>query len=135
MKKILILGQNPSRSNLFPNVPFVGTKSGEILFHWIVSAGIVGKYELHNVLPVIGSVSKRDVRIQMANSKTFLCMLHGKTRIIAVGRIAEYAIKIKKADIPLLYVPHPSGLNRILNEPGKEEEIINNIRNFCRGVL
>jgi uracil-DNA glycosylase len=133
---LLVLGQNPARASK-TGKPFIDTKSGERLLFWLYEAG-VERCVLSNLSDMRTDNNKplrsSEVR-SIAMSDDFKRKISVYQRIIAVGRQAEKALEFAKSshklhDVKVLYIPHPSGLNRFYNQPGKEQEVIQMIATF-----
>ena len=136
---VLVMGQNPARSSV-TGTPFLSTKSGNKLCHWLSKAG-VNFYVLRNVSDKKTEKNralKRSEIVSIATSLEFRDKIASFDKALAVGRQAQTALNIARNwhhlyHIEILYVPHPSGLNRVLNEPSKEREVVNSIRTFING--
>lgn len=92
---IVFVGEKPSKKNKDPNVPFVGTKSYRTLLGWIADMDI--------------NIS--DVKLENVSN---LESINTKYTYIALGDIAYQ--KLSKFPVKLYKLPHPSGLNRKLND-------------------
>lgn len=111
--KVLFVGQNPSKENLDLNVPFVGTKSHKVLNRW---AFIIGAHS-YNMINCSNEIyfkpNKKNIH-STAEYFTVLKFYLKYDKIIALGNIA--AKVLTKANIEHFKLPHPSGLNRKLND-------------------
>lgn len=117
--KLLFIGQNPTTYNQSVTRAFVGTKSYNTLVDWIEHMGVsMDDCILINACNKIGKVKLRDVNLEhVFDSIT----KNNPDKIIVLGKVAEWALKtvLKKYNLTgLSYVvlPHPSGLNRQLND-------------------
>ena len=130
--KILVLGQNPSAKNKNAKLAFLGTQSGSKLCDWLFHAG-VHRFVLANLADHVtknNAPLKQSEIVKIAKSREFKTKLAHYSHVIAVGRQAEKAVRLASSDVKFVYIPHPSGLNRVLNEPGSNDRIIETIKVF-----
>lgn len=112
--RLLVLGQNPSKSNTDPNVAFKGSKSESKLNQWL-NAVVPVDYECM-IMNCSNSVDFKltednlDIMIQRID---FVIKKENIDKIIALGNIPSKILKA--AGIPHFKLPHPSGRNRLLN--------------------
>ena len=92
---IYIVGDRPSKHNLDKNVPFIGTKSFTTLAGWIEVLQLQD-YKIYNAYNELGKAN----------------VLPENGIFIALGNNAAKALKGKVC----FKLPHPSGLNRKLND-------------------
>lgn len=97
MKKrwIYFIGDKPSKHNLSPDIAFVGTKSHQTLKKWF------------------NYISLPESSVKLLN-KDKINQIPTDSIVIALGNEAEKYLKLAK--IPHFKLPHPSGLNRLLND-------------------
>lgn len=113
---IIFVGDKPSKKNINPEIPFVGTKSYKRLLEWIGKLDIdISETLIVNrsgVEPYSFSTPE-DLHILFRgySSQTDYCP---GDKIIALGR--EAAKLLESNHIPYFEMPHPSGLNRKLND-------------------
>lgn len=108
--RVLFVGQNPSKDNVDFNVAFIGSRSHARLMSWIKSLKI-DNYSLTNASRVIGPVTLKDADL---NGIRATIEAYKPTHIVSLGEYASKVLKrMKIAHIPM---PHPSGLNRKLND-------------------
>lgn len=93
-KQIVIIGDRSSKHNLDKNVPFVGTKSFKTLQAWIKALELQD-YQIYNAYTEHGTAN----------------ILPSEGIFIALGANASKALKGRQH----FKLPHPSGLNRKLN--------------------
>lgn len=109
--KILFVAQNPASEHNIEN-PLDGTKSGKVLEDWLDTMTAYLK-EAHsitlcNASNKIGKVSMKDRNFQL------MTITRHFDKIIALG---NYSSKVLKSfGIEHFKLPHPSGLNRKLND-------------------
>jgi len=110
--RVLFVGSNPSRSSPSRLVPFVGTKSHTVLSRWLDEC--CGGMEVWavNVHEEPGAVRARHIH-QGAGKLASLVQMLWIDKVVALGRIAQEACW--EAGIEFYPMPHPSGLNRVLN--------------------
>lgn len=100
--KVLFVGDKPSAKNLDPNVAFEGTKSGETLKQWCKLMGLHrSDYEAIN-------------RVDEFFVECCRSFVKNDKAVVSLGVKAHQALL--KAGIPHFPLPHPSGLNRKLND-------------------
>lgn len=118
--KILILGQNPSKDNTDPDIPFEGTRSGKILDKWLQD--ILGD----NGCEIMNCSDNQDFKFTSDNVK-FLATKIGYVankfdKIVALGKKADAILKL--AGVDHFTLPHPSGRNRLLNDKRFVEDML-----------
>ncbi len=97
---IVFVGDQPSKKNIDPNIPFVGTQSYKRLLEWI--------WEMNIDISEVKLLNKDSLYRFMHND------FHVRPRIISLGKNAE---KVAKVYGGLHFnLPHPSGLNRQNND-------------------
>lgn len=98
--KYVFVGDRPSPYNKDPKIAFLGTKSYVTLMHWI------GQLQLH--YSEIEIINKDDIPFYFGK----------KCRFIALGNDAtdELSMWSKEWNLDFFKLPHPSGLNRKLND-------------------
>jgi len=113
---IYFIGDKPSKCNIDPQVAFVGTRSYKTLLDWIYKMNLsINQICLYNV----------DDFVKIVNHQKTL-PIHEHDQIVALGK--EASIALNKAIIPHLRIPHPSGLNRKLNDP----QFVNKFLKECK---
>lgn len=118
MPKIIFLGQNPSKANIDPKVPFLGTKSYATLQKWIFELGLKEEdCEFYNASEKIGKVTLKDVdrsTMEFIVNKS----LDPDYCVICLGQYAKKTFLKHWNRYPLIFYTllHPSGLNRTLND-------------------
>jgi hypothetical protein len=96
---IIFVGDRPSKDNIDPVIAFVGTKSYKTLLGWIADMDI----DIRNV----DLINKNQV-----TEYPFMYF----DRIIVLGDAAEKEVKKIYTKSKYFKLPHPSGLNRKLND-------------------
>ena len=111
MRKLLLVGDKPSRKNLDPRIAFVGTPSYKRLQQW-----------LQVMVP-----EKADIRAVNRVDPAFATHLISASldgyKIIACGEEAAQAL-VNFGVAKFFKLPHPSGRNRKLNNKAYVDEIL-----------
>lgn len=138
--KVLIIAQNPKTEINLTN-PLKNTKSLNTLMDWIKSSGWTPEeYEL----TFTNASDKLKFKEDVKNDSTILLMkllsiIDRYDYIICLGKYSEkvinYSIKNYKHLFPIIgpkklivTLPHPSGLNRKLNNKTEIDNIINKLK-------
>lgn len=114
---IVFIGDKPSKKNIDPEVPFVGTQSYKRLLEWIWEMDI--------------DISE----VKMINSTTQFApwiVQQKENKIIILGNNAEKFVK-KCTNKETFKLPHPSGLNRKLNDKKWLKKELNRCKIWLRG--
>ncbi len=107
---VLFVGDRPSKHNKSTNVAFLGSKSGVTLAEWIDFMSIEpGNYMAIN-------------RVDEFFRECALSFYKRQKPVVALGVLAHKALE--KAGIPHFSLPHPSGLNRVLNNKVKTKALL-----------
>ena len=115
---IYFIGDKPSKCNIDPQVAFVGTRSYKTLLEWIYRMNLsINKICLYNADEFIRLTDKNQT-----------ITIHEHDQIVALGREASNALD--KAIIPHLRIPHPSGLNRKLNDPREVNRFLKECKDY-----
>lgn len=138
MMKILFLGQNPSRVS--PDTAFYNTKSMNVLQSWISRAGITGDIHFANVFDdhTMKKFPKKLITERILSGKIgvdfkdydiiYLC------GVIALKAMDIY-LKGDWRNTNTVYLPHPSGLNRKLNDAKYIESKIEEMRKTYESTI
>jgi uracil-DNA glycosylase len=133
MNKVLFVGSNPSAAAA-SNEPFdLSTRSGKVLKSWIEKVGItsyaqlnVAQYPTENNRPL----SKKEIEEAVPQlRKEIMPFYEAGYKIVALGRTAGEAVS-KCYRFIHIELPHPSGLNRKLNDPQYVEEELERLRRY-----
>lgn len=103
MVKIVFIGDAPSKLNIDPNIPFVGAKCFPTLVKWI-------NYLKPDYYIVMNSHNLA------YNDKTLLTLWKNGFKLLVLGKKAEKRINDLNLAHCCWVLPHPSGLNRKLND-------------------
>jgi len=115
MKHPLILGINPSP------VAFRRNHSLHRLASWMTFLGY-DTYCFSNIIPYEGKYSHKDVDMNFVRES-----IEGHDTIIALGGFVSSVLK--RMNIDHITMPHPSPLNRKLNDKKYERAVLKNVRN------
>lgn len=111
--KILIIGDRPSRYNKDPNTAFIGARCYLRLLKWVQYLGII-EYELIN---------------SHTPELLYIIANHSWLRI-TLGANAHK--RLQKLGLHHLSLPHPSGVNRLLNDPKYESDALNELKTILK---
>lgn len=124
---VIFIGDKPSRKNLNPNIPFVGTQSYKKLLEWIWYLDV----DINSVKVTNSDNWDRD---SLLGSYMF------GHKIVILGNNAEKKILQKLSQLtslnqPIDYfkLPHPSGLNRKLNDKKWLQKELNKCKKYLHG--
>lgn len=118
--KVLIVGDRPSSLNVDPKVPFKGAKCEKRLNTWIDVIGI------RNCKIINQSDFEYDEIVDLINMYNGL---YTKVKVVALGNNASKALK----SLEHFKLPHPSGLNRKLNDKKYEKQQLKLCKAFLNG--
>ena len=116
---IIFVGDRPSKDNIDPNVAFVGTKSYKTLLEWI--------YKMDLDISEICMYNRNDDELEF-----WFNLRNRRERavsFIALGKEASKYLASDRVD-NFFELPHPSGLNRKLNDKKWLEEQLNKCKDF-----
>lgn len=140
--KILILAQNPKRK---ANVtePLKGTKSWSILERWLKEAGIpLEDVELSNAFDAVGDRKIRVISSNVIQLKRWVPEIIEFPVIVCLGRIPADAVRFTREaffpnvqDWDHFFLPHPSGLNRKLNDPEEHRKVVRQLKAAHKKLL
>jgi uracil-DNA glycosylase len=131
-RRVVLVGSNPSVRSP-DNSPFhASTRSRIIVDEWF--RDIRCQISFINICPEKTPGNKPLTHNQIRNYlPDFLKRLRelNPDRIVALGKTAEYGCRISRLDF--ISMPHPSGLNRQLNDPKFVADKIEELRKFIDG--
>lgn len=126
--KVLIVGQNPSRMNFDPEVPFVGTKSYKTLLDWISYLNIKD-FDTVNVCEEYTIPTSFKALMNQTQHLISYIGKYNPTHVIALGSVAHKVLD--ELGINHYTLPHPSPRNRALNN----KDLINQKLDRCKNYL
>lgn len=123
---IFIVGDKPSSKNLDPEIAFVGTTSYKKLLEWIYELDI----DINDTILCNKSQFKSygyidDHKIE---TKNLFTDVQKEDKIIALGKNAAKHLDTLK--VKYFELPHPSGLNRKLNNKSELKRLLNNCKEW-----
>lgn len=130
--KVVFIGQNPSSDNSYPDTAFVGSRSYATLIGWLVKLGLKEKdVTAINASKKLGKVTRNDID----ELGILSIILQTDIKIICLGEYAETAVievayRHKICDIDMFTLPHPSGLNRKLNDKKQLDTTLKHCREW-----
>lgn len=136
MYHVLFIGSNPATAAT-STYPFdISSKSGKTIREWIIRAGITGNATFYNVAnrrtPNNRPLKKSEIEAALPMLQRAVEWEKSFQRkdiyLVAVGKTAQQALTLLR--LPFYAMPHPSGLNRQLNDPQFVEEKINGLKKF-----
>jgi hypothetical protein len=125
---IVFVGSNPSNASTSEDAFHGSTRSSQILSEW--TNGIQGDKKFVNVL---GQKTENNRPLKASEIKAALPRLTqdiaGADRIVALGKTATRALTLLGASFYEL--PHPSGLNRVCNDPVYVAQKVKGLLEYC----
>jgi len=118
-KSVLVVGMNPSK------VFYCGTFKR--LENWMERVGVT-YYGFMNVYNEQGSFKKTDIDYEYVSQ-----CINNHTTIVALGNVASEVLT--KLDKDHLKMPHPSGLNRLLNNKEYEKQKLSELNEYVSELL
>jgi len=132
--KVLFVASNPSTKSPDNTALHPATRSRKILDRWISDMNIAPIFinvcdektyknkplSKQNILDNLNSL-----QLKITNTKI--------NTVVALGDTASLALSLIKQ--PHVKVPHPSGLNRKLNDDKEIQKIKNTIHNISKGII
>lgn len=123
---IFFVGDQPSAKNIDPEIPFVGTQSYKRLLDWIwqlnlstVDVVICNKHQIHQYSYI------DQFYVQLPNFQSdIMC----GDAVVALGNQASK--KLTKMGVEHFLLPHPSGLNRKLNNKKYVKKILGDCKKW-----
>jgi uracil-DNA glycosylase len=114
--RILVVGQSPSKRNKDKGVPFEGTRSGINLWQWLetIDPDSLAEFDFVNCSDEVDYKFKPKDIEDIAERVKLVLREHRYDKIITLGKVA--GMVMDKAGIKHYSLPHPSGLNRKLND-------------------
>ncbi len=138
--RILFLGQNPSNSA--PNSVFENTRSLKTLQSWMKESGINAEIFYANVFDssMIVNFTKTLITKEVASPKFDKKVDNNYNVIFTCGLVAMKAMDtyrtIRPGFAPIIRgLPHPSGLNRKLNDVKYVESVIRSMRETYESAI
>lgn len=114
--RVLVVGMNPSA------LPATMSVSVKRLYDWADRLGI-GVFSFVNAWHSPGDVRKQELDLDFLRGS-----VTGHEKVVALGVAASRALS--RAGINHHMLPHPSGLNRILNDPEAVDRALSSCASF-----
>jgi uracil-DNA glycosylase len=114
---IYVIAQNP-KTDLNKIKPMRGTPSYGVLRKWLLEVGIdIRDVKIVNACSKMGRVTKKDIDLSFV-SLISMDFPMKPNAIITLGTIAKEFADVRVPNgMSVFNLPHPSGLNRKLNDP------------------
>jgi uracil-DNA glycosylase len=132
--KILLVGSNPSIRSSTSEAFSSTTKSARILSSWIKD--IDAEFIFINVTDIKTPNNRPLSKKEIKESLPFLYFNIKKlnaNKYVALGKAAHIALTLLCLDH--LEMPHPSGMNRLLNDSNYRDKKINELATFATSSL
>jgi hypothetical protein len=131
MNSIIFIGSNPSQASDSCHAFDSDTKSWKTLTDWIdrvdISATSFDNIS-HIKTPKNRPLNQQEIRNGMSD---LLPKLSRFTHVVALGKTASSALT--KYGVRHLEMPHPSGCNRLLNDPAYVEVHVKKLKEYWDG--
>ena len=118
--KVLVVGMNPGPKHKDPEK----SKSLRKLYEWMDQVG-VERFSFCNTFDEVGAASMSKVDL-----KRMCTLTSGYDKIIALGGFVSTVLN--KIEVEHFKLPHPSPLNRLLNDKQFEREIIKQCERYLK---
>lgn len=140
MYKVLIIGSNPSQRSASVLPFWYDTKSTKVLNKWM--AEVVVKHDVvvlesvhfgnvaNFVTPNNRPLKISEIKAELPRLEQFINTDVVPDKIITLGKSAEKALTM--LGIEFFAMPHPSGLNRLLNDPIYVAEKIKGLSGYLK---
>ncbi len=127
--RVLVIGQNPSKSNTHPGIPFLGTRSGAVLNNWLDQILQPG-----DQVTTMNLSNNLDFKVTASNLPDLVLRIKEAAgnfdKVLTLGSMAS---KIAvKAGLLHYGLPHPSGRNRLLNDKSRIESELEYAKEYIR---
>ena len=122
LDKVLVLAQNPGLPDKRKDGHRKAGSTISRVMDWMDYVGV--QYDFQNTYPHRGTFSKKDIDYDRLNNIT-----DGYDRIIALGNIASEALT--KIGVKHFKLPHPSGLNRQINDKKYIKQVLRECHEYC----
>lgn len=119
---VYVIADKPGKKNLHPAIPLVGTSSYKTLLNWLGQMNIdISRVRLFNQSSnPFGPLAVNSLNVAVKNKHI---------KILALGKVAtKYLADIGIAEF--FSLPHPSGLNRVLNSKKQLKKILDQCETY-----
>ena len=120
---ILFVASNPSKFNKDPKVAMIGSKSERVFNRFVKDLGVGDSYMVVNVASVVTD-DNRPLKVSEYDLQNLIAYTThpSVTKVIALGNTAADALN--RIDQEFFKLPHPSPLNRFLNNEVQVEAVL-----------
>jgi hypothetical protein len=126
---ILFVASNPSKLNTDPEIAMVGSKSEKTFNGWVEYLVTNGDYKVVNVSDKVTDDNKPLKKTEYDLLKLSTYAIHPSvTKIVALGNTAADALD--QIGIKYYKLPHPSPLNRFLNNTAQVEAVLEDCKKY-----
>lgn len=128
--RIVFIGSNPSIQSQSDFAFFMDTQSGKTLRGW--TEGLYAEFLYTNVSSIKTENNRPLTKTEINEALPCLresIKSNGPCKLVALGKTAHTALTLLRLDH--LEMPHPSGLNRKLNDPEYKAQKIKELAAFC----
>lgn len=123
-----LIAQNPKTEHNL-SYPLEGTKSGDTIIKWVTSIAYDCNFLVSNASNTIGKpIVTEDDMSRLREEYSF----YRPEKIITFGRVAERTIS--ELGWEYFKMPHPSGLNRKLNNRHYVDKMIQDMVTYIRSI-
>lgn len=122
MVNVVFVGDAPSKTNVSDNIPFVGSRSFTTLVEWIK----VIKPDYHIVFNANNLTTDEDDEVVSNIHK----LSTAGFKVVALGK--EASKTLYENNIRHYEMPHPSGLNRVLNKKDQVQTALKLAHDYVR---
>jgi hypothetical protein len=134
IRKILFVASNPSASSPDCSAMHESTRSRKILEDWLVECNVFRLYaNVSDAKTTKNMPVPRSIMLDNLHSLKLKIAEAMPDHIVALGDTASRALSLISQ--PHTKLPHPSGLNRKLNDPKVIAEIKSTLQNISLGII
>ena len=133
---MIFVGSNPSWAATTSRAFDESTYSGKVLVGWTKTLEGPNVYRFANVCdkptPNNRPLKTSEIKDNIAQLKVWLDS-YGEGKIVALGKTAARALTLLQ--LPFYEMPHPSGMNRLLNDSEYVAQKLKGLREFIETPL
>ena len=124
MVNVLVVGLRPSKPNVDPRIPLLGTKGYNTLIKWMDALN-VGSYGLINISTRVKKSALTEADIDGRSVKEYAPLFD---KVIAVGGDTSYWLSY--LNIEHYMIPHPASKSKFLNDKNYIKEMLLRTRDW-----
>lgn len=139
MRRVVFLGQNPAQAG--NGQPFVGTMSGKTLDSWIEKMDLSGfDVSKDNVSMHVTMFNKTPSKTVVRRDRERVLEVIDGHIVVCLGRISHRSVLemislgMLSPGTVVLNLPHPSGMNRKLNDKDYVEHALSECARLIKGL-